>query len=140
MRQPRYRAARKKAMYAEGIIPSRRLEVWVVKVARIEILPAWLKQRVIPGLKPSAPNQFWLRHLDAAALASFCETVRVAYSLVKTEFKRCELCERPMVGSEAEAYRAQIDSCAKGREKPCGRNCEKDQKTRLWMILRKLAA
>jgi len=136
-RKPRWRAARRQAMKAQGITPANRQDAWCVVLENGKIIPAWLESRAIDGLG-TIPNQFWLRPRDAKALIRLARTWGVYYDVTKTEYKRCLLCGRPCIGSEAEKLRTQMESGSEGRALPCGPNCEKEHQSRLWLTLSKV--
>jgi len=140
-RKPRYRAARRREMKAQGITPVNRQKVWCVTVgfsaADHKVVPAWASEHIIGGLRVW-PNDFWLRPRLAIALMKYLRMVRVDYSVCKSEYKPCELCGRPVVGSAAEELRKQMGSSPKGRSLPCGKNCDKDREMGLWKIVAEL--
>jgi hypothetical protein len=139
MRKPRWRAARRKTMKDAGITTTYRQRVWIVTLKKWNLLPAWLKEKVFFPRNP-IPGTFWLKPADAMGLMMFCRTIRVGYSYQITEFKRCPICRRPTVGSEAMKLRAQMESSPKGRELPCGPNCLKDAESKLWDRASEVAA
>ena len=134
-RKPRYRRPRRRALKAQGILPTIRSFAWCVVVNDTKILPTWLKDHLIPGLS-SVNGMFWLRPAAAASLAAMMHTIRVGYRITKTELKHCEVCGRPTVGTEAEQLRRQMESAVGARQLPCGPNCARDNASGLWRKLK----
>jgi hypothetical protein len=91
-------------MRARGIKPPLRWEVWRIRVSPLLTVPDWARQASIRGL-PSAPNEVWLVPRRAKLLLCI-DRARGGYSeFTKTEFRHCEVCNRPLIGSEAEKRR-----------------------------------
>jgi hypothetical protein len=133
-RKPRWRAARRQEMRARGITPPLRWEVWRIRVSPLLSVPDWARQASICGL-PCTANEVWLRPRRAKLLLCM-DRARGGYSeFTKTEFRRCDLCDRPLVGSEAEKRRLSIEADSSGRALACGENCERDRKLGTWRIL-----
>jgi hypothetical protein len=113
-RKPRWRAARRQEMRARGTKPPLRWEVWRIRVSPLLTVPDWARQASIRGL-PCAPNEVWLRSWGAELLLRI-DRVRGGYSeFAKTEFRRCDVCYRPLIGSEAEKRRLSIEADPAGR-------------------------
>jgi hypothetical protein len=53
----------------------------------------------------------------------------------KTEFRRCEMCARPLIGLEAETLRRFIESGPLARTLPCGPDCARDRELKTWKNL-----
>lgn len=121
-RQPRYRAARRRALKASGITPRNRQQIWGVQLSGS--IPDALKPYVIHGL--AVAGYLWLT-VRGAKLA-----LRMGWTkeVIKTEFKRCLLCHRPLIANAAEQYRKALESSAEVL--PCGLRCEAERISRLW--------
>jgi hypothetical protein len=120
-RKPRYRAARRRERRAQGITPVNRQYIWSVSA------PTFLEFQPIYGLA-RVPGRIWLFPGAARGLLRGVKGCLVE----RFEFKRCELCHRPLVGSEATTYRKLLES---GRNIPCGSTCDRDQSLKLWTRL-----
>lgn len=107
---------------------------WCVTPESVAILPAWLKDKLIPRLGTAAG--FWMRPDRAEWVMEFLRSIHVRYRLLKTTYQRCLVCGRPTVGDEAEKLRKQMESAPNGRELPCRAECFNDRDSKLWDILR----
>jgi hypothetical protein len=133
-RKPRWRAARRQEMRARGIKPPLRWEVWWIRVSPLLTVPDWARQASIRGL-PCAANEVWLLSWRAELLLRI-DRARGGYSeFTKTEFRRCDVCYRPLIGSEAEKRRLSIEADSAGRTLACGEICERDREVGTWRIL-----
>jgi hypothetical protein len=133
-RKPRWRAARRQEMRERGIKPPLRWEVWRIRVSPLLTVPDWARQASIRGLQCTA-NEVWLRPRSAKLLLRI-DRARGGYSeFTKTEFRRCDVCYRPLIGSEAEKRRLSIEADPAGRRLACGEGCERDRKLGTWRIL-----
>jgi hypothetical protein len=112
-------------MKAQGITPTNRQELWGVKFVR-GVTPACLERYVIRGLADA--GYVWLR----AWAAKLALRMGWAQEVIKTEFKRCLLCHRPLIANEAERYRKLLESSPDARSLPCGPRCEQERSSRLW--------
>lgn len=56
--------------------------------------------------------------------------------VIKTEFRICDVCSRPLIGHEALERRKSITRSVKSRELPCGPNCFKDRDMKLWDLMK----
>jgi hypothetical protein len=121
-------------MKARGITPANRQEVWNVKLSALLDLPDWLFRRAVQGLA-ILPHQLWLRPRDAKRLCGLDRAAGGRSHVTKTEFKRCDMCARPLIGIEAEQRRRLIESGPTARTLPCGPDCERDRKLRIWKKL-----
>lgn len=126
-RQPRYRAARRRALRSQGVTPRNRQEAWGVKFITGSVAAASLARHRIPGL--AIGGYVWLKVRDAKL------AIRMGWAreVIKAEFKRCLLCHRPLIGSEAEQYRKLLESGASPLL--CGSRCEQERISRLWYRL-----
>lgn len=122
-RQPRFRAARRRLLKAEGITPRNRQEIWGVKFVR-GMIPPILEPYVIHGLADG--GYVWLKRRGA----KLALRMGWAREMIRTEFKRCLMCHRPLIGMEAESYRTLLELSPVAV--PCGSRCEFERLSRLW--------
>lgn len=134
MRQPRYRKARRDALRAEGIQPTYVQRAACVRVTHTAILPAWLKDRLIPGLG-STTGVYWLKRRDAMALMTFFRSIAVWYTTTEQEFKRCTRCFRPLIGMEATGIRKAMETVKDRNTLICGPTCDQDNASGVWRTL-----
>lgn len=126
-RKPRWRAARRQEMRGRGIKPPLRWEVWKIRVSPLLTIPDWARRASIRGV-PCAANEVWLVPRRAKLLLCL-DRARGGYSeFTKTEFRRCDVCYRLLIGSEAEKRRLSIEADPAGRTLACGGSCERDRK------------
>jgi hypothetical protein len=119
---------------ARGITPANRQEIWNVRTSALLDLPDWVFRRAVPGLG-CLPHQVWLRPRDAKRLCALDRAAGGRSQVTKSEYKRCGLCARPLIGYEAEQRRKVVESGPMGRTTPCGPDCAQDRETRLWKKL-----
>lgn len=127
----RERSARKRALKAQGITPAKKQRAWCVQVAREMLAPHWWKAKAIKGLTPQS-GWVWLRPRDAKRLIRQHQRQGLMCSVLKSEFKRCELCQRPLLSTEAEQRRRVMESSGEGRSLPCSANCKQEQDCNVW--------
>ena len=130
-RKPRFRRAARQALRAQGIKVPYRLEAWCVCPSALQAIPLHLDVRPIPGLRALA-GWFWLRRIDAKRLMAADLKEGARSDVVKTAYRVCDVCSRPLIGNEALERRTLIMRSAKSRELPCGPNCHKDRDMKLW--------
>ena len=138
MRKRRWRKARREAIKTSAGAAINQQQVWVVTTELVELLPVRFKKATIRGLRCSR-NEFWLRPRDGKALVTLLKAINVGYFATWTQFKRCQVCGRPTVGSDAVALRKQMEQPG-GRELPCGPNCRAEAESRLWRKINELEA
>jgi hypothetical protein len=114
-------------------------EAWNVKGSALLDLPDSLFRRAVQGLAISA-HQIWLRPKDARRLCALDRAARGGSQVPKTEFKRCDMCARPLLGIEAKQRRKLIETGPTARTLSCGPNCERDRKPRGWKKLAKASS
>jgi hypothetical protein len=134
MRQPRFRRARRQALNAQGIESTKTQRAFCIRVVDTTILPAWLKDRLIPGLG-SVTGVYWLKRKDAFALMAFFRTIAVWYTVTEQEFKRCARCFRPLIGTEATGIRKAMETVKDRTVLVCGPNCDKENESGVWRTL-----
>lgn len=130
-RKPRWRAARRQALNAQGITTTDRQRVWNVRPTALLTIPKEFLERALPGLV-ALPGSVWLLPNDARTLLRL-DRAAGGYSVItKTEFKCCTLCRRPILANEAEERRQVMESSPTARTLPCGSNCAQDRELKLW--------
>jgi hypothetical protein len=130
-RKPRRRSATRRALRAQGIKVPYHLEAWCVSPSALQTIPVYLDLRAIKGLR-ALPGWIWLRRVDAKRLMAADRQAGGRSDVVKTEYRVCDVCQRPLIGHEALERRKSIMRSAKSRELPCGPNCHKDRDMKLW--------
>jgi hypothetical protein len=90
----------------------------------------------VPGLA-ALPGSIWLLPRDAMVLVRLNREAGGFSEIAKTEFRRCKLCGRPAIGSEAEELRYRAESAPDARTLPCGPNCSRDREMKIYMRERK---
>ena len=118
------RQARAEKLAAEGIKASRRQWVSVVGVTATEI-PKWATDDLLPGF-PQDERAVWFRGRNN-------RTARRLYGLDRSrggrptfavmEGRLCSVCDRLLLGSDAERRRLLDESSVTGRTEPCGVDC-----------------
>jgi hypothetical protein len=121
-------------MKARGITPPNRHEVWSVRISELLDMPDWVSSFAIRGLG-TLPRQVWLRPWKAKLLLALDRAAGGRSEYSKTEFRRCELCARPLIGIEAERRRKLIESGLLAGTLPCGPDCARDRDLKTWKKL-----
>jgi hypothetical protein len=91
-------------------------------------VPAWAQAKAIRGLTLTAET-IWLGRIAASALARLDREAGGTPVMTKTLYRRCPLCDRPLLGEEAQA-RFDLDRTMTGRQVPCGPECLDVSKSR----------
>jgi hypothetical protein len=125
------RAIRRRALVAQGITPSNRQEVWRLELRYLKSVPDRFQKHAIKGLS-APPGVIWLPRPLGRSL--FNIDARQS-NILKTEFKRCLMCYRPLIGNEAEVYRKMLESSPGARKNPCGPRCAEERESKLWKRL-----
>jgi hypothetical protein len=133
-RKPRWRSAARQALRAQGIKVPYHLEAWCVCTSVLHAIPLHLNVRAIPGMR-ALPGWIWLRRVDAKRLMAADRRAGGRSDVIKTEYRVCDVCARPLIGNEALERRMAIMLTAKSRELPCGPNCFKDRDMKLWDLM-----
>ena len=136
-RQPRWRRAARTALNrqlkAQGTPP--RLRQWIVSVEPERIpVPAWARRLGVQGLGQTS-SRIWLWPVDADRLAAEDRAAGGEPTLRRAEFRRCPVCARGLIGTDAEHRRALDAGSPEGRQTPCGPNCLTDRASGLWKRL-----
>jgi hypothetical protein len=132
-RKPRYRAAARAALRAQGIKAAYNCKIWHVTVSKAIPLPEWVKNK-FPGLS-GGERYVWLDPSQGARLARFDRSLGGQPEVIITTFRYCEQCGRPLIGEEADNRRRLVGTSAEARLAPCGENCDRDKKSRIWINL-----
>lgn len=113
-----------------GITIARRQTIRGVRITAIP-MPAWVEKRRIKGL--SASDSFaWLMPADARFLMRLDHEAGGSPYCAETEFRRCPVCHRPLMGDDARMRRELDESAVTGRMKPCGSDCIEASRDRRW--------
>lgn len=83
--------------------------------------PAWAQAKAIRGLESTA-SAVWLGRIAAAKLAQLDREAGGTPGLTSAFYRRCQVCERTLLGVEAEA-RLELDRKLGGEGMPCGPDC-----------------
>ena len=121
-------------MRERGVKPAARQWVWCVEPTALCPVPVWARQKAVRGLGQAA-GRVWMWPTDARALMrEICEA-GWRCQVVKVELRHCQVCGRPLLGTEAERRRRLDESGPAGRSVPCGTECERDRASGLWRKL-----
>ena len=126
----RMRKAERRELLNRGIRPTRSRHVYCVRLEGFA-MPEWAGAERIAGLSMS-DRMVWLLPSRARLLARQAEEAGGCATLAEAEFRRCEVCWRPLLGEDAKARRRQVESCGTGRQLPCGTSCYEAQRDRRW--------
>ena len=118
-RKPRWRAAHRRALRERGPVPEQQ-RVFLVEPTALPEIPEWAEKRRVKGLG-SMQGQIWLFLSPARHLMRLDREAGGTPRHVEVEFKRCLVCSRPLIASQAEGYRKQLE--AGDRSLPCGKDC-----------------
>jgi hypothetical protein len=132
-RKPRWRRFQRQTRSQAGIRNANRNWVALVRLKLLD-LPAWSIAASIPGLGWDTQS-VWLSRPDARRLARQ-ERDSGGRAVVQVfEFRRCDVCRRPLVGAEAEERRRLIVLSPVARSRTCGPRCADDKKLKVWSRL-----
>jgi hypothetical protein len=81
----------------------------------------------------SWPGSVWLRPGAAKLLCALDRAAGGWCHVTQSEFKRCALCARPLIGSQAAELRKMLENDPNARTFPCGLNCAKDRELKIWI-------
>lgn len=124
------RRARRYELRCKGIQKAYRRRVWCVEVSAIA-MPEWARARAVKGLTQSA-TRVWLRPRDARMLARIDREAGGEPAMAEAEFRRCGVCNRPLLGLDAAARRELDESAVTGRQLPCGGDCLEAARDKRW--------
>jgi hypothetical protein len=126
----RYRQERLEEMRVRGIRPARKVRILGVRITAIP-MPEWVKERAIKGL--SLTESFvWLRRRDARFLMRLDREAGGEPYATETEYRRCKICSRPLIGDAARMRRDLDESSFTGRYKACGSDCIEAERDKRW--------
>jgi hypothetical protein len=130
-RKPRWRAARRREAKAQGQPIPNRQEVWNVQVTALLAIPDAILRSAIVGLSVQS-NAIWLRRGTAKLLIVLDRAAGGRSLVTKAEYKRCNLCNRPLLGPEAANRRYLIETVPEANSVPCSSNCQQDRDLKIW--------
>lgn len=133
-RQPRWRKLKRQALKARGITPAARQFIWSVETTAIPI-PEWARKNQVKGLAEQG-DRVWLWTYDARKLIADDQMAGGSPIASEVEYRICEVCARPLLGVEAQARRAQVESGFGARHLACGPDCQEASKDGRWKKLR----
>lgn len=133
-RQPRYRAARRREMKAQGTIPANRQWIWCVRPGVLTPIPEWARQLAVKSLGIGS-DFIWLWPVDARRLIKQDREAGGLPEVQVFEARRCKRCGRVMIADEAVKRRKLDTSGPDGRKLPCGPRCDEDRRTMVWKKL-----
>lgn len=128
----KWRKAERRALLDRGIRPARVRRIFCVRLEGYA-MPEWAGAERIAGLTWSETT-VWLRRRQARYLAREAEEAGGRATLVEAEFRRCEVCHRPLLGEDAKARRRQVETSVTARQLPCGASCYEAQRDRRWRV------
>lgn len=125
-----WRLDRKQELHWRGIPQARMQRIRGVRITAIP-MPGWARERRIRGL--SFTESFvWLWPRDARFLMRLDHEAGGSPYCAETEYRLCPVCTRPLIGDEARARRRLDESCATGRQLPCGGECIEASRDGRW--------
>lgn len=105
---------------------------WAVCVCLTAIpMPEWAARKRIPGLT-FTESTAWLHRRDAKFLIAQDRECGGSATYAETEYRRCGVCGRPLLGDDAALRRRLDESARTGRMKPCGSECIAASKDGRW--------
>jgi hypothetical protein len=105
---------------------------WIVCVRPTAIpMPAWVAGKRIAGLT-FTESTVWLPRPDAKYLIALDRENGGSATYAETEYRRCMVCARPLLGADAELRRRMDESTPTGRMMPCGSECIEASKDGRW--------
>ena len=124
------RRARNRELREKGRKPCRMRKAWHVRPEVIAV-PAWALERAVRGLSQST-DAVWLLPTDAWMVARLDREAGGEPEMTEVEFRRCEICRRPLLAEDAEARRHLTESAMTGNQKPCGGECFAAARDKRW--------
>ena len=126
----RYRQEKVEDRRNRGIKIARVQRIRGVRITAIP-MPAWAAERRIKGLSFS-DSFVWLMPSDARFLMRLDHEAGGDPHCAETEFRRCPVCNRPLIGDDARMRRDLDESAQTGRQKPCGAECIAASRDKRW--------
>lgn len=115
---------------ARGIQAARKQYIVCVRLTAIP-MPAWVQGKRIAGL--TFTNAIvWLPRPDAKYLIELDRENGGTATYAETEYRRCGVCGRPLLGADAELRRRLDESTATGRMMPCSSECIEAERDGRW--------
>lgn len=119
-------------MKTAGVLLGRRQWVWLVQPDPLFKVPEDTQQ--VKGLG-SRPGWLWLWPTDAKRLIAQVRRAGWQCAVSKVELRHCSVCERPLMGTEAQERRQLDESGPGGRLLPCGPKCREEAAAGIWRKL-----
>lgn len=110
-----------------GVKLARLQSIFLVELDRIYV-PAWARAKAIKGLTVTNTT-VWLKRIAATKLAELDREAGGNPRLTASVYRRCHMCQRALLGAEAEA-RFELDRMSEGHRLPCGPECIEFEKAR----------
>lgn len=126
----RWRSERKQELKDRGIRPSRVKRILRVRITAIP-MPDWAARRRIPHLT-FTDRVVWLSLRDGQFLARLDTDAGGETAVAETEYRRCPVCSRPLIGEDAKYRRGLDESAVEGRRKVCGDECAEASRDGRW--------
>lgn len=127
-----WRLEHKRELRDRGVKPTRIHRIHAVRITAIP-MPEWARARRIPHLSFSE-SFVWLRPKDAWLLLRLDRDAGGSPYAMESEYRRCPVCWRPLVGDDARLRRQLDESCQTGRQLPCGSECLDAAKDGRWRV------
>ena len=124
------RQQRKAELTSRGIKAAKVRRVWCVKVTAI-VVPQWALDRRIQGLSGDV-TRIWIHPRDAAFLMRLDREAGGDPWFAESEYRRCPVCSRPLLGEDAKDRRALDESSFTAKQIPCGDTCLDAAKDGRW--------
>lgn len=124
------RQQRRSELRSRGIRPAKIRRVWCVKLTAL-VVPQWALDRRVPGLSGDV-SRVWLRPRDARFLLQLDRAAGGEPWFAESEYRRCGVCGRPLIGEDAAARRKLDESGRTARQIPCGDTCLDAARDRRW--------
>lgn len=115
-----WRRQEKKALRARGLKVPKLTQVGLVELAAISV-PEWARSKAIRGLTLTETS-VWISRVPARRLMREDEAAGGKPKVAWTTYRRCKICQRPLLGLEAER-RHQLDKRFEGARAICGPDC-----------------
>jgi hypothetical protein len=115
-----WRREEKKALRARGLKVPKLAQIGLVELAAISV-PDWARSKAIRGLALT-DKSVWLSRVPARRLMREDEAAGGKPKIAWTTYRRCKICQRPLLGLEAER-RQQLDKKWEGARILCGPDC-----------------
>lgn len=128
----RFLRARRRDLRNRGIRVPRIRRVMGVTLEGMAV-PEWALRRRVRGLSASE-HMVWLSRRDAYRLEHEADELGAHAVTMETEYRRCGVCGRPLVGEDAAARRQAEEMGVTARQLPCGSECLEAARDRRWKV------